>query len=328
MVWVTWERHRRTRELAKRLNVPLYEILTSKSGIRRYLSLTPRTAAILFRTRPRLLIVQCPSLVLGVVAVLMKVLLRFDLVVDAHNEAVEPYSAKGPVPRILSRIILRYADFAIVTNGYLVPKVEEHGGRPLVLPDPLPDLSLPEDVETHDSERVRVVLIATFAGDEPVATIFSAVGRMADQIELFVTGDDRRLPEHLRARLPMNVTLTGFLSDEAYIRLLASADFVIDLTTKNHCLVCGAYEAVALGVPMVLTDDPATREHFSRGAVYTAPDVDAIERALGQAILHRTELRHGVTQLRAQIEETWPIQLSEVRAELNMQRNTDKFTAS
>ena len=41
---------------------------------------------------------------------------------------------------------------------------------------------------------------------------------------------------------------------------------MLDLTLKPNCLVCGAYEALALQKPMVLTGNPATRDLFERVA--------------------------------------------------------------
>ena len=88
-------------------------------------------------------------------------------------------------------------------------------------------------------------------------------------LHLQVTGNPHKIGLSVAQRAPPNVHFTGFLADEDYWQLLRSADAIIDLTSKADCLVCGAYEALALGKPMLLSDNTASRELFGEGAVLT-----------------------------------------------------------
>jgi len=56
-----------------------------------------------------------------------------------------------------------------------------------------------------------------------------------------------------------NLTLTAFIDDNAYVTLLYSCDLIVDLTTREDCLVCGAYESVSAEKPLLLSDTTALR---------------------------------------------------------------------
>jgi glycosyltransferase involved in cell wall biosynthesis len=62
-----------------------------------------------------------------------------------------------------------------------------------------------------------------------------------------------------------NVTFTGFLADPDYVALLGRADVVIVLTSDDDLLNCGAYEALALDKPLILSDTKAIREYSGWG---------------------------------------------------------------
>jgi glycosyltransferase involved in cell wall biosynthesis len=120
-----------------------------------------------------------------------------------------------------------------------------------------------------------------------------------------VTGRRDRIPDGvLRAAAP-NVEFTGFLPDDEYWALLESVDLVVDLTYRDDCLVCGAYEAVARGKPLVLSDTAALRGYFSAGAVYTANTAEDIERALQQALTRLDDLISEVRQFRTNVGTAW-----------------------
>src|SRR4051794_37280494 len=86
-IWISWERHRRTRELARAIGADLFEFTSSAPGHARYLVLLVRTARCLFHNRPDVLFLQCPSILLALFAAVLKPALRYCLVVDLHNAA-------------------------------------------------------------------------------------------------------------------------------------------------------------------------------------------------------------------------------------------------
>jgi glycosyltransferase involved in cell wall biosynthesis len=304
-MWISWNPHRRTSGLCAAWEVPLHIIRSKRHGLGRWIEQAVNTLTLLRRQKPAILFVQNPSLALTVLAVLSRPLFAYYLVVDAHNEGVRPFERPGAFVGWLTRSLLRAADATIVSNAALVHDVAKAGGRPLVLPDNLP---VPAPAAKHrlGEDAPHVVVIATFRRDEPIAEIMAAAATMPE-IRFAFSGDARRL-RRTNVELPPNVRLTGFLPDPAYWRLLAQARVVCDLTLKPDCLVCGAYEGLALAKPMVLSDNPPTREIFGRAAVLTGSEPDEIATALRTALEQHERIAAGAREVRDEFPARWQTQ--------------------
>lgn len=301
IVWVTWERQRRNSSLASALGARLFEFDFHGSRPARYLRAIPATVWTIARMRPRVLIVQNPSMVLALLGVALSRLARFRLIVDAHNAGLQPDGDAGRLRRFLASFIARRAHVTIVTNPALKRVVGGYGGRAFVLPDGVPLLP-PGRVPEDDSGRRRVLVVCSYSPDEPYEAILRATSTLDPETAVFVTG---RMPapaeRHLREMASAQVVFTGFLPEDDYVGQLRACDVVVDLTSRDACLVCGAYEATAAGKPMVLSDSLANRSYFDRGAVYTAASPAAIAAAIRQAIDSRERLTAEVRCLETRL---------------------------
>ncbi len=253
------------------------------------------------RRRPSLLVIQCPSIVLGLWAVILKKIFRFSLMADLHNEAVRPYNVSSPLYEALCRLIRRTADVCVVTNTSLQRTVEGAGARAFVLPDKVPDLA-PIAAPPAARSRRRAVFICSYAPDEPYLEVIEAARALDSVVTIHVTGDYRAV-KHLP---PASFAhLTGFLPEADYVALLSAADVIIDLTCMEDCLVCGAYEAVALGKPLVTSDTVALRDYFRMGTVYTKHDPRSLAAAITYALAHRERLAAEMDTLRRELARDW-----------------------
>ena len=301
-VWISWERHRRTRELSRSLHAELVELTSRSRWLVRYPILLWRTVWRLARRRPSVLLVQCPSVLLGVWVSLLKHAFGYRLVADLHNEAVVPFNYSGRVYLAALRFIHRTADVSVVSNDALKRVVEQHGGRAFALPDRIPGLAVrPHALE--NAARPAVVFVCTYAPDEPFLEVIDAARLIGPSIDLYVTGNPRRMKRAMA--VPSHVHLTGFLSESAYGQLLARADVIVDLTMMDDCLVCGAYEAVALAKPLVTSDTPALRQYFRNGTVYSAHDPVSLAAAITRALGMRRQLAGEMAALRRDLRAEW-----------------------
>ena len=48
--------------------------------------------------------------------------------------------------------------------------------------------------------------------------------------------------------------MTGFLDYDTYLDLLQKVDVIMDLTTDDKTMLAGAYEAVALEQPLIISN--------------------------------------------------------------------------
>jgi glycosyltransferase involved in cell wall biosynthesis len=291
-------------EMCRALHVPLVVLESPCGPLGRGLTLARRSWCELRRARPRVLIVQNPSIVLTTLAVLWRPLFGYRLVVDAHNEAVRPHIFNTAAVRFVGRWLLRAADLTIVTNIDLADTVTTLGGRPMVLHDRVPDVEWtpPPPLENR---ALRVAVISTFAPDEPLTAIFEAARLFRPDVEFFVTGRTERGPRALIDSKPQNVRLTGFLEEMDYWDLLRSVHAVVDLTAMPDCLVCGSYEAIAVGRPLVLTDIPAARALFGPAALFTRNEPSDIGAALRQLRSEYPRYAAGAAQARASLAQSW-----------------------
>jgi glycosyltransferase involved in cell wall biosynthesis len=312
---LTWMDQRRTEELCAGLNLELVVLKTPRRGSLRYLVLGARTVALLARRRVRVLLVQNPSLILASLAVLLRSVLGYRLIVDAHNEAVDPYINRQRWIRTLSRWVIRHSDLTIVSNRHLADLVAGFGGRAFTLPDRVP--TPPPGVRSALGGPFNVVLVATHARDEPVSQVFEAV--RGTDVQLYVTGNPRRLAPALAADVPPNVQLTGFLPDAEYWALLHSADAIIDLTLMDDCLVSGAYEALAMGTPMLLSNNRASIELFGEAAHFTDNTAPDIRRGLEVLRSRSDKLKAAAELKRSELHQRWSESARDLASMINSQ---------
>jgi glycosyltransferase involved in cell wall biosynthesis len=132
-------------------------------------------------------------------------------------------------------------------------------------------------------------MICSFDADEPYEAAFEAFSSLhREGYRLYVSGnykkariDPSRFPE---------VRFLGFLPTDEYYAYLRSVSVVLDLTTLEDCLVCGAYEALAAEKPLVVSNTAALSEYFGDAVVLTKNTSDAIRESVLDAFTRRDEL--------------------------------------
>jgi hypothetical protein len=223
-------------------------------------------------------------------------LTRARLVGDFHNAGVNPPAARWLVPWIVRR-----SELVIVSNRNLEKPIEAHGGRAMSIPDPIPHFDV---AAAPSSGAFEVFFICSWASDEPIVEVLKAariVAERAPGIVIAITGRPKLERVGWTEPVPANVHLTGFLSDHDFERRLLGASVVLDLTTRDDCMVCGAYEATSAEVPMVLSDNAPTRAYFRKGALFTDNSAASIAREILDAHARHAELRLEVSALKREL---------------------------
>ena len=221
-------------------------------------------------------------------------------VINSHTAAF--LSPKWRWSLKLHSFLSRHALTTIVTNNSLRDIVAGWGcdafcariySRPVPTRHPL---SARRGVQCAGSER--------YAEDEPLDRVFEAAARLPD-VSFYITGNSKRIAPKLMSVKPDNCHLTGYIPYEQYVGLMRQVDTVIDLTDRDHTLLLGAFEAVSLGTPLIISDWPILREYFSHGAVHVANTADAICEGIQQAKREHTTLRKEIALLRDELQNEW-----------------------
>jgi glycosyltransferase involved in cell wall biosynthesis len=300
IVWITWEKQRRSLLLAGRLNARLYLIdFTHKPFLRRALSALV-TAYVLVKQRKALICVQNPSMALALQACIFKKLLGFPLAVDRHsNFMLGSRSVKSARYRwfmTISRFTLRIADLTIVTNRQIADRVRSARGNPFILPDPFMH---PHKIAASaaTSKPFTILFPSSWARDEPVVETAQACRELGSGYRVYITGKPRESILERIGTPPPNFIMTGYVSDERYLSLMSRCHAVMPLTRFPELLVCGGYEGMSLGKPLLLGDSAALREFYPRGALFTDCTPADIVNTIRLLRTRRRELQRQIRAL-------------------------------
>lgn len=312
--FVDWAPHcSRSEVLARVLDMQLVRHHRPRRGLTslpgKYALQIARTLWDLGRLRPRVLACMSPSPLTALPVWLYCRTTGASFVIDAHTGAFlgPPWERFGA----LQDFFCRRAALTLVTNQTLARRVERAGGRAMLVPDVPTETSAP----VHREPGFTALFVASFGLDEPIDVVVEAA-RRCPNIRVLVTGRPRGPGARALAQAPDNVRPLGFVSRSRYLSLVASADVVIALTTRDHTMQRAAYEAIYLGTPVIVSDWPLLRENFGDGGLTCTNDPEALADCLERAQQQRSSLREGASRLRAAKQARWSRIERELRGHL------------
>jgi glycosyltransferase involved in cell wall biosynthesis len=213
---------------------------------------------------------------------------KVKIVVDCHTKALRR-KARGPINKIfwpIKRYSFSKVNLSVISNAGMIGDIEELHNDYILLPDKIPEINFVKDVEKTQS---YCVYVSTFAVDEPVDEIFEVAKLLQNYLELYWTGKiaESKIKDK---SIPANLKLTGYLNFADYYNLIGNSDCILALTTEKECLQSGAYEALSVEVPMVISDSAALREYFQDSALYTKHNPKDIADRVINAIENKEKL--------------------------------------
>lgn len=326
-VWLSWEDHRRSKELARSFNAELVTFTSESPRWRRYPSLSLKTTLFLLKDRPALVFCQNPSIVLTALVLVIRSILKYKVVVDRHSNFKFEYqnsrSLKWKVFHWVSQQTLRKANLTIVTNSAIKEFCEEIGSNTVILPDKLPvfDLTMEDSVyRASEKHQKKIIMVITmFDADEPIPEVIEAGRKLGDDCLMYMTGNFKKMysDSDKEVLLSEGVVFTGFIPESDYLRLMHSADVVVVLTKKDLILNCGAYEGLAMGKPLVLSSTKTIKDYFCFGSVYVEPTSEDIFRGILFAIENNKIMRQEIIDNLPDFRANWIKSFKKIEALVN-----------
>lgn len=323
-IWITWENHRRSKELSSEFDAEYYPLVHAGKRPVRYVILIVKTIHLLLKRRPDVVFCQNPSLILTTILTFCRSAFSYKLIVDRHSnfklEYADSRSLKWRIFHFLSSWTIKRADLTIVTNEDLQRICNDLGGRSEVLQDKLPNLAAkrkrPPPFFMTDMNKTQVMFVTTFDSDEPIDEITEAAKSLKGCV-CYLTGNCRKYfsDEESRSLLNYNVVLTGFVSDDDYLSLMENVDIVVVLTKKDLILNCGAYEAISMDKPLILSDTPTLRRYFERAALYCEPDPLSIKSKILEASHDLNSLIENQAERKGELEGFWNERFKQVQSD-------------
>lgn len=278
------------------LGATLYEYTCDSYFWIRYPLLIMKTVRLIWMSRADIIFAQNPSIVLAVLSIFMGRLLGKKVIIDAHNAGIFPLEGRSKWLNRITNFINKKANMVVVTNDYLKEYIEKSGGVAISIPDPIPDLNCHSEQAVVD-DKFRILYVCSWAKDEPVSEVIYAATKLNKSVCVYVTGNNKGRYEDV-ASVSDSLVLTGFISDEEYEKLLCCCDSVMVLTDRENCLVCGAYEGVAVTKPLILSGTAILREYFYKGCIYTENTEDGIKKAIYSVIEQYESLSREINKLK------------------------------
>lgn len=298
------------------------------SGLSRYPRAIFQTIWVVLKERPKILFVQNPSMILAALACIIKRLSGIPVIVDRHT-TFRLGKEKGGSLRVwffmrLHYFTLRNADLTIVTNRYLADLVEEAHGKAAILPDKLPEFGRVTPIPLECEKNI--VLISSFGEDEPFANVIQTARRLKGSgICIHITGDVKKADPSIRNEQIDSIKFTGFIPDEMYPAYLRSADAVMVLTTADHCMLCGCYEAVSLERPLITSRTRVLQDYFS-GALFVEDDSDQIYNAIVEVLDNPERYAASVRDCKERIAQSWMIAFQDIEGMISEIENKNPKT--
>jgi len=289
-IWVTWENQIRNRSMTTALSIPLYIINYKTSRIIRYILCIVKTFLLLIKEKPKVVFAQNPSVILNLFLLILRPIFQFKILSDAHFGGVEAYNGS----RIFQKILdynNRCMDAVIVTNMEHARHIERVGGKAFVCEDPLPDLS--RFYKPNMDGEKNVFFICSYAIDEPYTIAFDAARLLFDEGYRFhVSGNYQKVG--IDPKMYPHIHFLGFVSESEFYKTLFQSQVVLDLTSRENCLVCGAYEAMSALKPLVTSDRLVLRQYFNRGTVFSEHNLQSIADSVRYAYENRDILEKEI----------------------------------
>jgi glycosyltransferase involved in cell wall biosynthesis len=196
--------------------------------------------------------------------------------------------------------LLNRCKIVIVHNQNIHVTAKEKGIQSIVVGDLLPEVGKILDsgvLDRHGLVPQEYVIVPwKMMPDEPIVELVTSVRRLP-KIKFVMAWFTERLPKQLRCNLPDNLICTGYLQELEFDDLYANAAASVVLTTQEGIQPSAASEAIAFGVPLVLSDFETARSLYRNVPVYVDNDPESIVRGIVEILGTLHEAREELPNL-------------------------------
>jgi glycosyltransferase involved in cell wall biosynthesis len=212
----------------------------------------------------------------------------------------------------IMRPIYKRSWLNIAHNEHDAAKYRRWGARTAILGTEL--YSYQRYPRTHLPTGNNIVVISTFAADEPTEEIVSAAKDLKN-VQFYFTGGFERAKRRIPIeKLPTNITLTGFLPRDQFIGLVKAADAAVVLVKTENTMQMGAWEAMSCDTPVILSDWALLRSTFPKGAIFVKNTQESIREGLTCFYAKKGILKKEIISLRSEKGAIWTKEISAIES--------------
>jgi len=212
IAWVAYQR--RVESLSRYCDLNVYYIhykWEEKSKLYKplsYIFKMVQTAFTLFRTNAKIVFIQLPPTFPLYILVFYCGLKKAVYICDCHNTTFYD----GPWIKFpFAKKMLRNSAVVLVHNEDIEEKVKDWGFPHMLLRDPIPQMSVNENIQTVGGIKIKqdkyVIFPGSFGTDEPLEELFDAM-RLCPEVLFACTWFSEKLSKEQQKTLPANLRLT------------------------------------------------------------------------------------------------------------------------
>jgi len=251
---------------------------------------------------------------LGLSVLMARAFVRRPLVVTVHGNADVYELPRAMEP--LTRAVLNRADAVVSVSEDLGEYLRTAMGvnNVTVIPN---GVDVDEFRPGSGSRDVLTLFsISRLVPRKNIDVLIAAVEQLVNEgaaVSLVIagTGPEEERIQHLAARLPGSVRFLGFIDERRKRSILSETDVFVQLSTREG-LSIAALEALASGVPCVVSDLPGVREPITQGRtgwyVDDPENVQSVVASLRRVLADRERLPEMKRACRAVAVERYSLQ--------------------
>jgi glycosyltransferase involved in cell wall biosynthesis len=308
VVALVWAPHEaRTASFAAWLNAPLYNI--HYLGFRRpifapfkYPLQWIKTWYEMLRVRPHYIYVTNSPPVAGLCVYFYCLLTRTRYIMDTHTPNL--YVSKWRWTQPLQRFLARHATMNIVDQEKVKQLFESWGAKVMVLENPPKDIPQEWLTKPDPDGPVEFTYVGTLVGDEPVEILIDAA-RQLPHIKFYILGDKGLAKREWIEQAPENAVFTGYLLKDQYWGRLSRSRGIIALTKHTFSLSGAGQDGVHINKPVILSDQPPLRLHFTKGTVFVDNTTEGMVQAIKTFLENEERLKQEIVELHQETSERW-----------------------
>lgn len=313
---IAWApRIRHVEDYSRRLNASIYNIhyLLPQRPLLAPIKYPPqcvKTWLVLLRQRPSAVYVFISPVIAALSVYIYCWFAKVPFIMDVGAHAIISRKWAWSVP--LLRFLSRKARVNIVDQDSFQQLFESWGAETLLLERPPMGMKNKQG-PLLEKKRFAITLINTFSYDEPIEPVLEAAEQLED-VDFFILGDKDKANRNIIKKAPGNVTFTGYLIGDEYWDQLVSSHAVMVLTTAPNSLLSGAVEGMALGKPLILSNQPTLKTYFTKGTVFVENSAESVVIGVQAVQSQIHDLVEQIVELSTEKRERWDKEFQKIWA--------------
>jgi len=276
-----------------------------------------KTIYFILTSKPNLIIVQNPTAITVIIAVLFKSISNVKVIADSHNGAFSKPWQNFP----LHKWALKKADIVLIHNMQLLERL-------------LSDKSYLGVNFRHLNSRLSslnnkiiltppyILVVSSFAADEPMEVLLEALrlyNKKSNSNILFrITGNYNKKPLlYNEFKNDIGLEFLGFVSNEQYKMYLSNSDAVISLSTRDDVQQFALMEAISAGVPFISNDNLTNKSLFTDKMILVEIESNKIANGIEKFYSEKNKFVENLYELKEDLKKKWEKDFLAIKCELD-----------